>query len=77
MGPTCTSTGWADLAHLADYNQRDVPRGLARTDPELYRTLRAAVTAAICCAWGALNPVVVRRLARKSKSRPIAGPKPQ
>ncbi len=66
---------WADLAYLADYIQRDVPRGLARTDPELYRTLRAAVTDAICCGWGALNPAALRRLARKSKSRPKAVPK--
>jgi hypothetical protein len=68
---------WADLAHLADYIQRDVPRGLAHTDPELYRTLRAAVTDAICCGWGRLNPVVLRRLARKSRSRPKASPKSQ
>ncbi len=67
---------WADLAYLADYIQRDVPRGLARTDPELYRTLRAAVTDAICCGWGALNPVVLRKLARQSRSRPKPVPKP-
>lgn len=67
---------WADLANLADYIQRDVPRGLAHTDPERYRTLWAAVTDAICCGWGALNPVVLRRLARQSKPRPIAVPRP-
>jgi 1,6-anhydro-N-acetylmuramate kinase len=67
---------WADLAHLADYIQHDVPRGLAHTGPERYRTLRAAVTDAICCGWGALNPVVLRRLARQSKPRPIAVPRP-
>jgi len=67
---------WADLAHLADFIQRDVPRGLAHTDPALYRTLRAAVTDAICCGWGRLNPVVLRRLARKRTRKPKPRPKP-
>jgi hypothetical protein len=35
---------WAELAALVRFARRDVPVGLARTDPALYRRLREQIT---------------------------------
>ena len=35
---------WAELAALVRFARRDVPVGLAQTDPALYRRLREQVT---------------------------------
>ena len=57
---------WKELADLAEYVEKDVPRELAFTDPALFRTLRKAITELHCRGFGAMNAPFLRQLAGKN-----------